>query len=101
METFRDGVLDVGALEDDARVVEAVFFVDEALGVAILAGAAVGRRGVVSRRDLYARHDEPLDERERDPDHRARRNQNLRPDIGQKRNAHSHQQSIADFTQIL
>jgi hypothetical protein len=85
MKTFRDGVLDFGALEDNALVVAAVLFVDEVLSVAILSGAAVGRRW----RDLDARDDEPLEQREHDPHHRAHRNQNLRPDIWQNRRAHS------------
>lgn len=89
METFRDGVLDFGALEDNALVVATVLFVDEVLGVAILSGAAVGRRWVVAWRDLDARDDEPLEQREHDPHHRAHRNQNLRPDIWQNRRAHS------------
>jgi hypothetical protein len=89
METFRDGVLDFGALENDAGVVEALLFVKEVVSVAILSGAAVGRVGVVAWRDLDAGDDEPLEQRERDPHHRARRNQNLRRYIWQKRHAHS------------
>lgn len=79
METFRDGVLDFGALEDDAVVVYAFLFLEEVIGVAILFGAAVGSTGVQARRELHSRDDSPLDQREHDRHQRAHRNQYLRP----------------------
>lgn len=46
MATFRDGVLDIGALENDAMVVDSFLFFDEVLRVAILSSGDVrGRRG--------------------------------------------------------
>ncbi|KAD5868917.1 hypothetical protein FH972_027315 [Carpinus fangiana] len=63
METFRDCVLDLGTLVDDALVVDTILFIDEILSVAILFGAAVGRRRVMDWRDLDTRDNEPLEQR--------------------------------------
>jgi hypothetical protein len=62
--TFGDGVLDLGALDDDVVVVEPLLLLDEGVGVAGLAAAAAGR----GRGELHARHDHPLHDGEGDAD---------------------------------
>ena len=73
--------MDIGALENDAVVVDSFLFFDEVVGEAILSGAVVGRSMLRRGSELDFRDEQPLDERESDSDDRTNRNQNLGTEI--------------------
>lgn len=85
--TFGDGILYLSALSDDVLVVDAFLLLNEVVTEAVLLG--VRRRGgrVAVGRDLHARDQVPLREREQDPHHGTNGDHNLR---GKIREQHRH-----------
>lgn len=84
--TFRDCVLDLGALHNDVVIVEALLLLDQIVGVSSVLVAVVRRRAL--RRELDAADEEPLDEREGDSDDGCEGDEDLRQEIGEDSRSH-------------
>lgn len=69
-------------------VVDALFLLDEVVGVAILRTGAVVVSGISARRELNLRNIIPLHQREDDSDNGTYRNENLSPEIWKNGNTH-------------
>lgn len=78
--TFRDGVLNLSALGDDAVVVDALLLFEEVVAVAavLLGASAVGLR-----REPDLGDEQPLEEGEGDADDGGDGDQDLRYDVGE------------------
>jgi len=79
--TLGDGVLDLGAPDDDVVVVEALLLLDERLAEHVLVPGAAAR----GRREFDARDEHPLRDGEGDADDRGERDEHLGGGVRQDR----------------
>ena len=86
--TFRDGALDIGALGDDAVVIDTFLLFNQVIAVTVLAVVPRATWRMPLGGELHARDKQPLDQRESYSNHGAHRHHDLRRQVRQQCRPH-------------